>query len=138
MRMALITWRVMPTLSLWILGLRYEFTQVPLSAASLQSINSIASVPGLITFGTPTTQKKNFMPRLGFAWDPTGAGTTSVRGGFAMANDVLYDNLGILFGSGSAFCHVRHDVVRRAAGCVWNTTAFLANGGLPSPTVPIP
>ncbi len=124
------TWRVMPTLSID-LGLRYEFTQVPLSAASLQSINSIASVPGLITFGTPTTQKKNFMPRLGFAWDPTGSGTTSVRGGYAMANDVLYDNLGILSAPAqlSATCDTTS---AQGGGCVWNQTAFLANGGLPS------
>ena len=124
------TWRVMPTLSLDF-GLRYEFTQMPLSASTLQSLNSIASVPGLITFGTPTTQKKNFMPRLGFAWDPTGAGTTSVRGGYTMANDVLYDNLGILSAPAqvSATCDTTS---AQGGGCTWSNTAFLANGGLPS------
>ena len=34
------------------------------------------------------------MPRVGIAWAPTP--DTSVNVGFAMANDVLYDNLGIL------------------------------------------
>jgi len=124
------SWRVLPTLVLDF-GLRYEFTQVPESAATLQSLNSIASVPGLITFGTPTTQKKNFMPRVGFAFDPTGAGTTSIRGGYTMANDVLYDNLGILSAPAqvSATCDTTSS---QGGGCVWNPTAFLANGGLPS------
>ncbi len=123
------SWRVLPNLSVD-LGLRYEFTQVP-EAGSLQNLNSISSVPGLINFGTPTAQKKNFMPRVGFAWDPTGKGTTSVRGGFAMANDVLYDNLGILSlpPQLSATCDT---TVQQGGGCAWNPTAFLANGGLPS------
>ena len=62
--------------------------------ANLQSLNAISSVPGLINFTTPTAQKTNFMPRVGIAWAPTPE--TSVNVGFAMANDVLYDNLGIL------------------------------------------
>ncbi len=60
----------------------------------MQPLNAISSVPGLITFSAPTTQKTNFLPRVGIAWAPTPK--TSVNVGFAMANDVLYDNLGIL------------------------------------------
>jgi hypothetical protein len=36
------------------------------------------------------------MPRIGLAWSPGTSGTTSIRAGFAMGYDVLYDNIGIL------------------------------------------
>ena len=85
-------WRISPTVTVN-LGLRYEYTGEPLGS-QLQALNSIASVPGLINFNAPTAQKTNFMPRVGVAWAPDT--NTSVRAGFAMANDVLFDNLGIL------------------------------------------
>jgi len=112
------------------LGLRYEFTQTPLAERQWQPLNAIANVPGLITFAAPTSQKKNFAPRLGFAWSPGNSGTTSIRGGFSMAYDVLYDNLGLL----SAPPEVQQtcDVSQTpTASCNWSNTAFLANGGLP-------
>ncbi len=45
--------------------------------------------------GTNFPDKKNFAPRFGFAWDPTGSGRTSVRGGFGVFYDILKgeDNL---------------------------------------------
>lgn len=50
--------------------------------------------PGAPT-GTNFPDKKNFAPRFGFAWDPTGSGRTSVRGGFGVFYDILKgeDNL---------------------------------------------
>ena len=74
-------------------GVRYEWTGEPVAATSLQPLNAISNVPGLISFGAPTTQKWNFMPRLGLAYSPDA--NTSIRAGFTMANDVLFDNLTI-------------------------------------------
>ena len=87
------SWRVSPTLTLNY-GLRYEFTSVP-TGERTQSLNSAASVPGLIEFTKPEPQRWNFLPRIGIAWAP-GKGDWSIRGGFGMGVDVLYDNLGIL------------------------------------------
>jgi hypothetical protein len=122
------------------LGLRYEFTQVPLSERVWQQENAISNVPGVLTFGAPSAQKTNFLPRLGFAYSPGSSGTTSIRGGFSMAQDVLYDNLGIL----SAPPQVQQTcdsfpgaLGSGAPGCTWNDpnvngVGFLAGGGIPS------
>src|SRR5262249_13310587 len=115
-------YRVTPNLSLN-LGLRWEFTSVP-TGERTQILNSAASVPGLIDFKEPQPQYKNFAPRVGFAYSPGSSGNTSVRGGFGMSYDVLYDNLGILSfpPQFSGTQDVDTDV---------STPNFLANGGLP-------
>jgi hypothetical protein len=87
-------WKIRPNLTLNI-GLRYEYTTVPYSER-LQPLNSISDVPGLITFGEPKPQKDAFMPRIGFAYSPGTSGQTSIRGGFGIGYDQLFDNLGIL------------------------------------------
>jgi len=110
-------------------GLRYEFTQVPLAEKRWQPLNAVANVPGVLTFAAPTAQKTNFLPRIGFAYSPGSSGTTSIRGGFSMAQDVLYDNLGLL----TAPPEVQQtcDVGSPSPTCFWSDTAFLASGGLP-------
>ena len=124
------TWRVTPTVTLNA-GLRYEFTSVPVGERS-QVLNSVASVPGLITFGVPQPAYTSFAPRAGVAWAPDNK--TSIRAGFGMAYDVLFDNLGTLSfppqysvtqdvqGFGTAPCGSTPPV----SGC----PGFLANGGL--------
>lgn len=133
-------WKIKKNLSIN-LGLRYEFTQVPLSGRQWQPQNAISNVPGLITFGEPQAQKKNFLPRIGFAYSPGSSGTTSIRGGFSMSTDVLYDNLGLL----SAPPQVQQTCDAFAGGteaapgslCAWNDPGtngigFLAGGGIPT------
>jgi hypothetical protein len=77
------------------LGLRWEFTSVPYSERS-QPLNAISNVPGLIEFTEPKPQYKNFAPRIGIAYSPGTDGKMSIRAGFGMNYDVLYDNIGIL------------------------------------------
>ncbi len=86
------TWRIRNNLSLN-LGVRWERTTVPIGQ-ELQSLNAISDVPGLITFHAPKTANKNFAPRIGIAYSPGNSGRTSIRAGFGMAYDVIFDNVG--------------------------------------------
>jgi hypothetical protein len=115
-------YRVNPHMSLN-LGLRWEFTSVPVGERT-QALNAAASVPGLIDFKEPKPQYKNFAPRLGFAYSPGNSGNTSIRGGYGMSYDVLYDNLGTL--SFPPQFSGTQDV-----DTTTSTPNFLATGGLP-------
>ncbi|MDE3195190.1 MAG: TonB-dependent receptor [Acidobacteriota bacterium] len=88
------SWRFRPNFTIN-LGLRYEYTSIPLSD-NLQALNAVASVPGVLAFDKPQPQYRNFAPRIGLAWSPGTSGNTSIRAGFGMAYDVIYDNIGIL------------------------------------------
>ncbi|MBI4443163.1 MAG: TonB-dependent receptor, partial [Acidobacteria bacterium] len=70
------------------LGLRWEFVTSPVEIFG-QSANLVDILDTEIAVGNPffETRKKNFSPRVGFAWDPMGKGTTSVRGGFGLFHD---------------------------------------------------
>ncbi|MCL5745483.1 MAG: carboxypeptidase regulatory-like domain-containing protein [Acidobacteria bacterium] len=85
-------WRVKSNLSLD-LGLRWERTTTPLTM-QLQSLNAISNVPGLIDFHSPRVSNRNFAPRLGIAYSPGNSGRTSIRAGFGMGYDVIFDNVG--------------------------------------------
>ncbi len=39
------------------------------------------------------TYNKDYAPRIGFAWDPTGKGKMAVRGGFGVYYDRIFDNV---------------------------------------------
>jgi hypothetical protein len=76
-------------------GLRYEFGEVPYEVdGKLSNLRMLTSTPGVTPdphlgspyFRNPT--KKDWEPRIGFAWDPFKNGKSSVRGGFGMF-DVL-------------------------------------------------
>jgi hypothetical protein len=114
--------------------LRYEYTGEP-EGASLQSLNSISSVPGLINFNSPTPQYSNIFPRVGVAWSPDA--NTSINAGFSMANDVIYDNDNIL----SLPPQVQQTCDTTAPGspqiCPYAFNGFLAAGGLPNTPIPI-
>jgi hypothetical protein len=115
------TWKVRPNLSIN-LGLRYEYVSTPFGWTQ-QRLNNVADVPGLITFGSPKAPTADFMPRVGFAFSPGSRGNTSIRGGFGMGYDVLYDNIGTLS---------RPPQIGATDDCPKNCAdPFLANGGIP-------
>jgi len=110
-------------------GLRYEYTTTPFGIRS-QSLNNVAadgsliSVPGLLDFTEPRAPKGDWAPRVGFAYSPGSKGDTSIRGGFGIAYDVHYDNIGILS------LPPELSVTENTKASVI-TPNFLANGGLP-------
>jgi hypothetical protein len=82
------------------LGVRYEFITVPTEVngklGNIQDpfqvvpscpVESVATAPRPCTgtdayFENPSL--KNFSPRVGFSWDPTGSGKSSIRAGFGL------------------------------------------------------
>lgn len=96
-------WRATSRLTLT-LGLRYEYNQPKTDTLGrtanlrqgFQSTRYATAPMGLEFPGDPGApvgmtfpDKNNFAPRFGFAWDPTGKGKTSVRGGFGVFYDIL-------------------------------------------------
>jgi hypothetical protein len=118
------TWRATPSLTFNV-GLRYEFTSVP-TGERAQALNSAASVPGLIDFHAPQPSYTSLAPRFGINWSPDSK--TSVRAGFGIAYDVLFDNLGTL--SFPPQYSTTEDVGSPGYAAFLSPN-FLKNGGLP-------
>jgi hypothetical protein len=122
------TWRINRSLTLDA-GLRYEWTGVPVGAKA-QSLNEVASVPGLVDFRAPNSSMTGgIAPRLGIAYTPDKNGNTVIRAGFSRATDVIYDNLPLNSPPPQFTTAV---TVTGAAG-----SNFLKNGGI-SPTLYAP
>ena len=90
------------------------------------ALNSIANVPGVLTFAAPQAAKNNWAPRIGLAYSPGTNGKTSIRSGFGIAYDQIFDNVGTNTRPPQATSTV--DVTNGVAG-VPNAN-FLKNGGI--------
>ncbi|HKP46869.1 MAG TPA: carboxypeptidase regulatory-like domain-containing protein [Pyrinomonadaceae bacterium] len=131
-------WRIRPNLTLN-LGVSYSYQEPP-KGTQLQALNAISNVPGLIEFHAPVAQKKNFGPKVGFAWSPDykdgilgrvfgSGGRSSLRAGFSMSYDYIFDNLYILSLPPQAQQTVD------LSGPPY-TPNFLASGGIPNVLAP--
>src|SRR5262249_38106942 len=89
--------------------------------------NHVADVAGVLPFNEPKPQKGNFAPRIGIAYSPGHSGNTSIRAGFGMAYDVIYDNIGILALPPQLSTTVDTDPLGSPTGSGPN---FLKNGGI--------
>ena len=124
-------WKVNSHLALN-LGIRYEYTTISSSEAQ-QTLNTISNTPSIfvpggvnqpLLFDKPRAPKNNWAPRVGFAYSPGSSGNTSIRAGFGLAYDVLYDNIGILAVPPQIGATKDVDLTKQTPG-------FLAGGGLP-------
>jgi len=86
-------WRVTPTFTLN-LGLRYSYVSPMKEVSGL--LGNFDPKLGLVQQGQPTVgdtvikpERDDFSPRVGFAWDVTGKGTTVVRAGASMIYSVF-------------------------------------------------
>jgi hypothetical protein len=112
------------------LGIRYEYTTTPIGE-DRQVLNAIANTPSILVpqaggqplvFDKPRAPKNNWAPRIGLAYSPGDSGNTSIRAGFGLAYDTLYDNIGIL---------AVPPQIGSTAQAVPLTPNFLGSGGLP-------
>lgn len=90
--------------------LREGITRTAMVLSQAQRSGDFSAAPGLlfvgdegITRSTIQTDKNNFAPRLGFAWDVFGDGRFSVRGGYGIFYDRLIGLLPFQFGLDAPF-----------------------------------
>ncbi len=113
------------------LGVRYQYNTIPQTLRN-QRLNAIASVPGVIDFSEPDTQKTALAPYVGFAWSPMGSTRTVVRGGFSMHYQSLYNQELLL-----PFSTFAPQIGTLISGTnLGDSPGFLAGGGITPPATP--
>jgi hypothetical protein len=138
-------WKVRPHLTLN-LGVRYEYTTLPRDLAA-QQLNALASVPGVIDFRRPRTDRNNFAPRVGFAYSPAWdnafgqylfgeRGQSAIRAHFGVTHYDLFQNLTLTSMPPQAQQILDLSTAATAFGFD-PARPFLQNGGIPNQLVPI-
>lgn len=137
-------WKVTPRLTLN-LGLRWDANigNLPDQANNrtyliLRQLNhpltqALTRDPDSWSRSTPSLTE--FQPRIGFAWDPTGAGRTVIRGGYGIFYDQLFQNL-TLFGKAQSDPEIYQTVLNltnSAVGVGQLATFRFGQDALPAP-----
>jgi hypothetical protein len=128
------------------LGLRYEYSTLPRDLAT-QALNSAASVPGVLEFSRPRTDRNNVAPRVGFAWAPTvsgkagrflfgESGESALRGYFGLSYYENFYNL-VLTSLPPQFQQTLDLATSAAAFGFDPARPFLQNGGIPNQLIPL-
>jgi len=121
-------WKVTSRLTLN-LGLRYEYSGVPRDEGK-QALNAISNDPALgLIFRKPLSDKNNFGPHVGFAWDPTGRGKWAIRGGAQISYDVIPNNFAINSLPPQLQTEQNPDITCSLSGApAWCTSGPIVNG----------
>lgn len=137
-------WKITDRLTLN-LGLRYDYQQQPVEADNGLSnfnpygVDPISGLLGRMEYASAPGQPRNFRdedyhdfgPRIGFAWDATGDGKTSVRGGYGIYYVSTFNTL--FFGSTTAYSSLSTSY----AAANGNYPAFQLYTGLPYAPSPL-
>ena len=129
-------WRVSRNLTINA-GLRYEFNSVISESHNLLGNFDPNSPTGLIQAGMNgvngpyNPDHKNFAPRLGFAWDANGKGTTVVRGGFGLVYETINWESLLAFNNAFGLSNVPTGAVIDAAGDTAGGTITAGNIAIP-------
>lgn len=106
-------------------GLRWQYEGIPHDDQQW-ALNAISSVPGLIEFRAQKAQKTAFAPRVGLAYSPGISGKTSIRAGFGLAYDKIFEN----FGTNNRPPQISTTVDAPSLGDP--IAGYLSNGGIPA------
>jgi hypothetical protein len=98
-------WKVSPRLTLE-LGVRYDYEHLPTAPANLISAASFSATSAFTPYAALSnhpSDKNNVGPRIGFAYDLFGTGTTTVRGGYGLYYGRVLNGtiMNTIFGTGS-------------------------------------
>ncbi|MBS1808518.1 MAG: TonB-dependent receptor [Acidobacteria bacterium] len=138
-------WKVTPNLT-FNLGVRYEYSTLPRDLA-VQELNAIASVPGVIEFRKPRTDKNNWAPRVGFAYSPEfnsrvgkwltgGRGQSAIRANFGMSYYENFYNL-VLTSLPPQFQQTLTPALANSVFGLDPLRPFLQSGGIPNQLMPL-